>query len=107
VFAIAAETDGVAAANGLITVQLAPDQIVAALSLEFYPDLPAHQAELVVADMESRLRAAHPRIFMLFVKPQSSEHYRAARARLTQTDNANPTAAMARSPRLDRSQESE
>jgi cation diffusion facilitator family transporter len=82
VFAIAAETRGVLATNGLITVQLAPDQIVAALSLQFDPELPARDAEVIVADMERRLREAHPEMFMLFVKPQSAEQYDAARTRL-------------------------
>lgn len=36
---VAGEQPTVARANGLITVQMAPDQVVAALSLEFADDL--------------------------------------------------------------------
>ena len=82
VFAIASDTTGVAAANGLVTVQLAPDQVVAALSLEFDRHLNVPEVEALVSEMEQRLRRIRPEVFMLFVKPQTGDIFVAARARL-------------------------
>jgi cation diffusion facilitator family transporter len=57
--------------NGLFTVQLAPDQVVAALSLEFEDDLRASQIEEQVIEIERMVRLAHPEVVALFVKPQT------------------------------------
>jgi cation diffusion facilitator family transporter len=73
---LAGEHPAVARANGLITVQLAPDQVLAALSLEFADDLRAPQIEQAVTEIESRIRAAHPQVVTLFVKPQTEKAYR-------------------------------
>ena len=59
-----------------LTVQLAPDQVVAALSLEFADELRTPDIEAAVVDIEKRLRLAHPEVTTLFVKPQSSHSYR-------------------------------
>jgi cation diffusion facilitator family transporter len=72
---IANEMDGVAHANGIITVHLAPKQIVAALSLEFADELRTPEIESKVSDLEGRLRRLHPEVIALFVKPQSSTGY--------------------------------
>jgi len=82
VFQIAGTTKGVVCPNGLITVQLAPDQVVAALSLEFDDDLTASEIEQLVISMEEKIRAERPDVMLLFVKPQSSERYKEARDRL-------------------------
>jgi cation diffusion facilitator family transporter len=81
VLSIAASQDGVRAANGLITVQLAPDQVVAALSLEFEDDLRAPQIEEIVTQVEQEVTRAHPQIVMLFVKPQTPETFQTHRKR--------------------------
>jgi hypothetical protein len=63
-------------ANGLMmTVQLAPDQVVAIISLEF--DKRANTAEIEdqIVVLEQKVRATHPQIVMLFVKPQSLETF--------------------------------
>ena len=65
-------------ANGVLTVQLAPDQILAALSLEFADELRAPQIEESVIDIENRIRAAHPEVVTLFVKPQTSARFKAS-----------------------------
>jgi len=69
---------GVAAAHGAITTQLAPDQILVALSLEFEDALTADQIERCVASIERRVRKSHPEVVALFVKPQSREGYEEA-----------------------------
>jgi cation diffusion facilitator family transporter len=73
---IAGEEKSVVRANGVITMQLAPDQIIAALSLEFDDDLRATDIESAVADIERRVRDAHPEVVSLFIKPQSAGGYR-------------------------------
>jgi cation diffusion facilitator family transporter len=74
-FAIANASPGVVCANGLITVQYAPDQVVVALSLQFEKHLTTRQIEDIVVEMEDRLRLAHPQILILFVKPEATENY--------------------------------
>jgi len=76
VLSIAGAVDGVAHANGLLTFQLAPDQILIALSLEFRDDLRAPEIESAVVELERRLREAHPEVMTVFVKPQAPGTYR-------------------------------
>jgi len=64
-------------ANGVLTIQMAPDQIMAAMSFEFDDALTAPQIEQMVADIERRIHAAHPEVTSLFVKPQNPEQYSA------------------------------
>jgi cation diffusion facilitator family transporter len=65
----------VAKANGVITLHLAPQEVVAALSVAFQNQLSALEIEACVARLEARLRAAHPQITLLFVKPQTSSQF--------------------------------
>jgi cation diffusion facilitator family transporter len=65
-------------ANGVLTVQLAPDQILAALSVEFADELRAPQIEELVVDIERRVQAMHPEVVSLFVKPQTNRTFDAA-----------------------------
>ena len=69
---IAAEQPGVESVNNLVTVHLAPDQVVAALSLEFRDPLTTPEIEKAVLDIESRICKLHPEVVSVFVKPQSS-----------------------------------
>src|SRR5690348_2297910 len=72
---IAAAEKSITRANGVLTMQLAPDQIVAALSLDFEDHLTAAQVEDAVIEIERKVRAAHPQIMALFVKPQTGRAY--------------------------------
>ena len=67
--------------NGLLIAQLAPDQILIALSLEFADDLRVPQIEQSVIDIERRVRAAHQEVLALFVKPQTPKAYSEAAQR--------------------------
>jgi divalent metal cation (Fe/Co/Zn/Cd) transporter len=69
---IAAEQPGVERVNDLVTMHLAPQQVVAALRLEFKDELMTPQIEDAVASIERRIRQQHPEVFAIFVKPQSS-----------------------------------
>jgi cation diffusion facilitator family transporter len=78
---IAEVMEGVAHANGVITVHLGPEQIVVALSLEFADELRTPEIEVKVIELERRVRHLHPAVIALFVKPQSSSGYKDALAR--------------------------
>ena len=58
-------------ANGVLTVQLAPDQVLAGLSLQFPADLRATQIEESVIAIEQEIRAMHPEVVTLFIKPKT------------------------------------
>lgn len=70
---IAAADDGIRNANGLITVQLGPQQIVAALSAEFEDSLTTGEIERCVNRIEDAIKSKHPDVAVLFVKPQTPE----------------------------------
>lgn len=81
--------------NGVITVHLAPNQIVAALSAEFEDRTTAPEIEACVARVEARIRAAHPDVTVLYVKPQTAEGWRQQQARLRRGADAATAAAPA------------
>ena len=66
---------GPSRANGVLTIQMAPDQIMAAMSFEFDDALTAPQIEEMIADIEQRIHAAHPEVTSLFIKPQNPQQY--------------------------------
>jgi len=76
---LAENQPGVEGANGVITVHLSPDQIVATLSLEFSDALCTPQIEEAVMELERRIREKHPQIISLFVKPQTRRTFEALR----------------------------
>lgn len=82
VFKIARTTNGVVCANGLASAQLAPNQVVVALSLQFEAHLTTAGIEQIVVDMEEKIRLIHPQIFVLYVKPQSPEAFAATQSRI-------------------------
>jgi cation diffusion facilitator family transporter len=75
---IAARQPGIEDANGVLTIQLAPDQILSALSIEFADALRADDVEAAVRELERKVRAAHPDVVALFVKPQAGGSFREA-----------------------------
>lgn len=72
---IAEEIDGVVHANNVLTVHLAPQQILVALSVEFSDELRSPDIEACVIEMEKRVLAQHPAVVALFIKPQTSHHF--------------------------------
>ena len=73
-----AEVRGVVRANGALTSYLSPDQMVLSLSIEFEDKLCVPELEEVVLELEKRIRARHPEVVALFVKPQTPRTFRAA-----------------------------
>jgi divalent metal cation (Fe/Co/Zn/Cd) transporter len=59
---VANAMEGVAHANGIITVHLASAQILVALSLEFADELKTTDIELKIAELEGRMRHLHPTV---------------------------------------------
>ncbi len=78
---VAAQIDGVTHANGILTVHLAPQEILVALSLEFADELRTPEIEAKVIELERCVRLSHPEVVAVFVKPQSPEGFRETAAR--------------------------
>jgi cation diffusion facilitator family transporter len=77
---LAAAEPGLVGANGILTIHLAPDQIVVALSLEFDDALRTPDIEAAVARLEQRVRDAFPQVVALFVKPQTRGGFERSRS---------------------------
>jgi divalent metal cation (Fe/Co/Zn/Cd) transporter len=78
---IARSHPGVERSSGLFTVHLGPDQIVAAIAVDFMDTLSAAEVEGITATIEQRVRATHPQIVLLLIKPQSAAAFERARLR--------------------------
>jgi cation diffusion facilitator family transporter len=72
VLAIAQQDPAVQRANGVLTVHMGPQEIVAGLSIEFEDHLTAPEIEACVERIEARLKQEMPEITRLFVKPQTT-----------------------------------
>jgi cation diffusion facilitator family transporter len=72
VLAIAQQDPAVQRANGVLTLHMGPEEIVAGLSIEFEDDVSAPEIEACVERIEARLQAEMPEIARLFVKPQTT-----------------------------------
>ncbi|AZO04367.1 MULTISPECIES: cation diffusion facilitator family transporter [unclassified Mesorhizobium] len=72
VLAIAQEDPAVQRANGILSVHVGPEEIVAGLSIEFEDHLTAPDIEACVERLEARLKKEMPQISRLFVKPQAT-----------------------------------
>ena len=62
---------GVADVGRLITVHLAPHQIVASMDVDFSDDLRASEVEAIVAALDRKLKQIHPEVIALFVNPKA------------------------------------
>jgi cation diffusion facilitator family transporter len=86
---IATEDRDINLANGVLTVQMGPNQVLAALSAEFRDGLTTQQIELCVTRIEAAIRDAHLGVTALFIKPQTPETWRRRIAELAaQQDDA-------------------
>ncbi|MDG4897035.1 MULTISPECIES: cation diffusion facilitator family transporter [unclassified Mesorhizobium] len=72
VLAIAQQDPAVQRANGILSVHIGPEEIVAGLSIEFEDHLTAPEIEACVERLEARLKKEMPQISRLFVKPQAT-----------------------------------
>ena len=86
---IAQADPAVQKANGVLTVHLGPESIVAGLSIEFEDHLAAPEIEACVERIEARLRNELPEVTSLFVKPQTKGRWERHRRRL-ETESESP-----------------
>jgi cation diffusion facilitator family transporter len=84
---VASADPAVQVANGVYTVHIGPDQIVADLSVAFERTADAAEIERAVERIEAAIRAEHPEVLMLFVKPQAHETWRARLAGIEATSS--------------------
>lgn len=87
IMSIAGSDPDVETANGVLTLQMGVNQIVAALSLEFNDGLNTTQIEKCVNRIEAAIKKAQPDTAILFVKPQSAETWQRRMKRLADSDN--------------------
>jgi cation diffusion facilitator family transporter len=76
---VARQAPGVLRANGVLTVQMSPSEVVAAVSIEFADDRRADDIETSVVAIENEVRKQHPDVAALFIKPQTQARYHANR----------------------------
>ena len=89
--AIAQAEPGILGASNLITVHLAPDQIVAALDLDFDDSLTSADVERTTANLEKKIREAQPDVIALFMKPVSGAGSEGGRVPATPGAGARPS----------------
>jgi len=87
---IAAEDPAIRNANGVLTVQMGPEQVVAALSAEFEDALDADRIEACVTRIEHAAKQAHPALAALFIKPQAQATWRARMRGLSRAEAHDP-----------------
>jgi len=78
---IAGSDPDVRCANGVLTQQLGPESIIAALSADFQDVLTTPQIEACVLRIERAVQRTHPDVTALFVKPQTAETWAKRRLR--------------------------
>lgn len=76
IMAIARDDEGVRRANGVLTFQMGPEQVVANLSAEFDDRLNADEVEQCVNRIEKKAKSENSEIVALFIKPQTTETWR-------------------------------
>lgn len=86
---IASEDPDIRTANGVFTVQMGPNQVVATLSAEFHDELNTTQIEQCVTRIEAKIKQAQLDVTTLFVKPQTAEMWRQRIAALSKGQNKN------------------
>lgn len=78
---LARRTKGVTSARILFTIHVAPDQIVAALNVDFDDEISAADVEAIVAKLDREIRDAHPEVTTVLIKPEGA----AAKAAASET----------------------
>ena len=69
--AIAASEHGVCGVNEVLTLHLAPDQVIANLSLDFDDRLQTAAIETAVCSIADRTRADHPEVIRVYIRPEA------------------------------------
>lgn len=69
-------------ANGVTTMQMGPNQVVAMLSAEFEDDCTTPRIEACITRIEDAVKREYPELTALYIKPQTPEVFQARRAAL-------------------------
>jgi len=77
---IAAGDEAVLDVQPPLTLQLAPDEILVALDVEFRPELKAEEVAAATARVEAAIRAQHPKARYIFVESRAAREPAPARA---------------------------
>ncbi|MBI1203045.1 MAG: cation diffusion facilitator family transporter [Rhodopseudomonas sp.] len=72
IVSIARSIDGIENAQLVFSVHLAPEQVIAALSLEFGDTLTTTEIEAAVDALDQAVHRNHPEVTAIFVKPQAT-----------------------------------
>jgi cation diffusion facilitator family transporter len=73
---IARSDHAVQGVNELLTMHFGPEEVLAALSLDFVDDVPAGEVERAVTRIERAIKEAHPEVKRVFVEAQSRDAHR-------------------------------
>jgi len=90
ILAIAQADPAVEKANGVLTVHLGPEQVVAGLSLDFVDHISASEIEACVERLEAKLKAEIPEVTSVFVKPQTLRLWTERRDRIVNAEAETP-----------------
>jgi len=71
--AIAARHPAVDRLNGMVTIHLAPDEIMVALNADFVDSVSAGDVERAVAQMQDEIREKIPTVSFVYVTPRARE----------------------------------
>ncbi len=88
ILAVANADPDLRSANGVTTMQMGPNQVIAMLSAEFEDDRTTPQIEACITRIERSVKRDHPELVAVFIKPQTPEVFQARRAAL---DAAEPS----------------
>ncbi len=86
IMAVAVTDPDLLRANGVTTMQMGPEQVVAMLSAEFEDDRRTPQIEACITRIETAVKDEFPELVALFVKPQTPEVFAARQAALKQNN---------------------
>lgn len=84
---IASEDPDIRSVNGVFTVQMGPNQVIAALSAEFHDELNTTQIEHCVRRIEAAIKQSSLDVTTLFVKPQTADMWQQRIAILSTNQN--------------------
>ncbi|MGH8036893.1 MAG: cation diffusion facilitator family transporter [Stenotrophomonas sp.] len=84
ILAVANTDPDLRTANGVTTMQMGPEQVVAMLSAEFEDDRTTPQIEACITRIETAVKRDYPELVALFIKPQTPEVFRSRRAALAE-----------------------
>jgi cation diffusion facilitator family transporter len=73
---IARSDRAVQGVNELLTMHFGPEEVLAALSLDFVDDVPAGEVERATTRIERAIKEAHPEVKRVFVEAQSRDAHR-------------------------------